>query len=62
MAQTMSMGQAAGFAAVISLDTDCSSGDVNINKLRERLFEQGQVLSFPDKEADTGRDNWKNNF
>jgi len=61
MAQTMSMGQAAGLAAVISLESDCRAGDVPVTRLQERLRELGAILEIPDKTADTGRNGWKNN-
>jgi hypothetical protein len=61
MAQTMSMGQAAGTAAAISLDADCSSNEVDIGLLRERLAEMGAVLEIPSSVADTSRNGWKNN-
>lgn len=62
MAQTMSMGQAAGFAAVQSLDKDLSAAQVNTNELRQQLFDTGTVLTMPEKIADTSRNGWKNNF
>lgn len=61
MAQTMSMGQAAGFAAIQSLDNDEAANQLNIQKLRERLNEEGAVLDMPDAVADTSRDGWSNN-
>lgn len=61
MAQTMSMGQAAGLAAIQSLDSDCDAKDVDVEKLRNNLVEIGQILEVPDKIADTGRSGWKNN-
>lgn len=61
MAQTMSMGQAAGLAAVISLDTDTGAADVEIHQLQKSLVEMGAVLTIPGKLADTGRYGWKNN-
>jgi hypothetical protein len=62
MAQTMSMGQAVGLAAVQSLDTDCDSKDVDIVILRNALINIGQILEVPDLIADTSRNGWKNNF
>lgn len=62
MAQTMSMGQAAGLAAVQSLDTDNSARLLDVNKLRESLLQQGAVLETPDQAAFTGKDQWKLNF
>ena len=61
MAQTMSMGQAAGFAAVQSLNDDCSAIDVEINKLQCTLVKQGAILETPNKVADISRHGWKNN-
>jgi hypothetical protein len=62
MAQTMSMGQAAGLAAVISLEDDCSARAVEIRRLQERLVRLGAILQFPEKIALTGADDWKLNF
>ncbi len=39
MAQTMSMGQAAGFAAVISLDADYEAGKVETAKLQDQILQ-----------------------
>lgn len=61
MAQTMSMGQAAGVAAVLSLENDCNAMQVNVTLLREQLVLLGQVLEVPDTVADTSREGWKNN-
>lgn len=62
MAQTMAMGQAAGLAALQSLDTDSSAGLLDVNKLRDSLLQQGAVLETPDQAAFTGKDQWKLNF
>jgi len=61
MAQTMSMGQAAGLAVVQSLKNDCDAKDIDISLLRNDLTEIGQVLEVPDSIADTSRNGWKNN-
>lgn len=61
MAQTMSMGQAAGTAAALSLVSDCSSGDTDVNLLRKELAEMGAVLEIPSRTADMSRNGWKNN-
>jgi hypothetical protein len=61
MAQTMSMGQAAGLAAVQSLKNDCGANEINISLLRNELVRLGQILEVPDSVADTSRDGWKNN-
>ena len=61
MAQTMSMGQAAGFAALQSLDTDCEAKNVDINKLQDKLIAQGAILEQPNQVADISRKGWGNN-
>ncbi len=62
MAQTMSMGQAAGLAAVLSLDTDTAANNLNISALQTKLAAMGAILEFPAAVADTSRDGWLNNF
>ena len=61
MAQTMSMGQAAGFGAVLSLDRDCEAGKIDIKTLQDTIIEHGAVLQSPSKIADTSRDGWAKN-
>ncbi len=61
MAQTMSMGQTAGFAALLSLKTDCDAKDVDVAMLRNNLVRFGQILEVPDFIADTSRKGWINN-
>ncbi len=61
MAQTMSMGQAAGFAAIQSLDSDCDARNVEINKLQDTLVQKGAILEQPDRVADISRNGWANN-
>lgn len=61
MAQTMSMGQAAGLAAVLSLDADCGARDVSIPALQSRLQVLGAVLEEPKKIANTSKDGWGEN-
>lgn len=61
MAQTMSMGTAAGLAAVQSLEKDESAGDINVAVLRETLHRTGCILEEPAKKAFTGKDEWKLN-
>ena len=61
MAQTMSMGQAAGLAAVLSLENDCSAKAVDVRQLQNRLTELGAILEIPEKTADITREGWKNN-
>ena len=62
MAQTMSMGQAVGIAASMSLDLDLGANDLPITKLRDSLYRLGAVLELPDKSSDTSRNGWKNNL
>lgn len=62
MAQTMSMGQAAGFAVIQSLKKDCDANDVDVAMLRNELIRLGQVLEVPDSLADISRNGWKNNL
>jgi hypothetical protein len=62
MAQTMSMGQAAGLAAVQSLQKDCDAKNIDVQQLRKDLYQHGQILEMPDKMADTSRNGWKNNL
>ena len=62
MAQTMSMGQAAGLAAVQSLNKDCDAKAVDVQLLRLELMKLGQVLEVPGALADTSRNGWKNNL
>jgi len=62
MAQTMSMGQAAGFAAVQSLQKDMDARSIDVQKLRGELYEAGQILEMPDAVADISRNGWSNNL
>jgi hypothetical protein len=62
MAQTMSMGQAAGLAAIQSIKTDCDAKAVDVGILRNELSKLGQILEVPEKVADTGRNAWSNNL
>jgi hypothetical protein len=62
MAQTMSMGQAAGLAAIQSLKKDCDAKDIDVPELRNELVKLGQILEVPAEIADTSRIGWKNNF
>jgi hypothetical protein len=59
MAQTMSMGQAAGLAAVQSLAFDESANGLSVSLLQEKLYSIGAVLELPDAVADTARNGWK---
>ncbi|MFD0796157.1 FAD-dependent oxidoreductase [Maribacter chungangensis] len=61
MAQTMSMGQAAGMAAVLSLGHDSDAKNIDIKKLQDSLVRLGAVLELPDAIADTSRNGWANN-
>ncbi len=61
MAQTMSMGQAAGLAAIISLDSDQEAKHINVQKLQDSLLRLGAILETPKKRADISRDGWGNN-
>jgi hypothetical protein len=62
MAQTMSMGSAAGLAVVQSLEKDVAANEISVNSLRENLFKSGAVLEIPSSVAATGKDDWKLNF
>ncbi len=62
MAQTMSMGQAAGFAAIQSLENDIDAKNIDTNKLKLVLVKNGAILEMPENEADTSRNGWANNF
>lgn len=61
MGQTMSMGQAVGTAAALSLQGDCAPADVPAPALQERLRALGAVLEEPEEPARTGRDDWRKN-
>ena len=61
MAQTMGMGQAAGLAAVLSLDYDQSNKGIHLPRLQDHLLALGAILELPSTPADTTRDGWKNN-
>ncbi len=61
MAQTMSMGQAAGIAAILSLKTDMDAKNISVNELQNELLQIGAVLETPDKVADISRMGWRKN-
>lgn len=61
MAQTMSMGQAAGLAAVQSLQKEQSAHQLDVPALQEKLIRAGAVLTLPSTAAFTGRNEWKKN-
>src|SRR5690606_41740952 len=56
MAQTMSMGQAAGFAASLSLESDPPANKIDSTQLQERLIKPGAILEVPEDVGETGRD------
>lgn len=60
MAQTMSMGQAAGLAVVHSLKQDEAANRLSVSELRGKLHDIGAVLELPDNVADTSRNGWSN--
>jgi len=45
--QFMILGQAAGVAAKLAIEEDCSVQEVDISELRDRLDRQGAVLELP---------------
>jgi hypothetical protein len=61
MAQTMSMGAAAGFAAAISLETNRGALDLSFPMLRDALLQSGAVLETPAHIARTAADDWSLN-
>jgi hypothetical protein len=61
MGQTMSMGQAAGLAAALSLDADCGARDVRVPALQSALAELGAVLETPAAVAATAARAWREN-
>jgi hypothetical protein len=62
MAQTMAMGQAAGLAAALSLDTDTAAAALEVAQLQALLLQTGAILDKPEALADTSRHGWINNF
>jgi hypothetical protein len=61
MAQTMSMGQAAGIAAALSLKKNCGAREIPIRALQDALRKLGAVLEMPATLAPTGRSDWQKN-
>jgi len=61
MAQTMSMGQAAGLAAALCLQGDFAALEVPVDRLRQGLKAWGAVLTKPNWQADTSEKGWRNN-
>lgn len=48
MAQTMSMGQAAGTAAALSSKSECTPRDLNVTQLRDLLRKNGALVNMED--------------
>ena len=61
MGQTMSMGQAAGFAAAISIETGAGARGINLRELQDRLCRVGAVLEWPHEIAQTDANAWSRN-
>ncbi|MEO6528604.1 MAG: FAD-dependent oxidoreductase [Gemmatimonadaceae bacterium] len=61
MAQTMSMGQAAGLAASLSLERDCGARDVPVPRLQDALAVLGAVLETPAAVAAVAARAWREN-
>ncbi len=61
MGQTMSMGQAAGLAAALSIETGAGVRCINIRDLQGRLRRIGAVLEPPQQPAETAADAWHRN-
>jgi FAD dependent oxidoreductase len=61
MGQTMSMGQAAGFAAATSIETGTGAGSINLQDLQDRLRRVGAVLERPQEIAETEANAWPRN-
>lgn len=61
MGQTMSMGQAVGLAADLSLEADCGARDVPLSLLQNRLIALGAVLETPSQVAVTAAGAWREN-
>jgi hypothetical protein len=62
MGQTMSMGQAAGLAAALSLESDASAREIQIGELQSRLQSVGAVLEMPREVAQTAARSWRENL
>ncbi len=61
MGQTMSMGQAVGLAAALSLEQDAGARDIATHVLQDRLRRLGAVLETPDTVAETAAQAWSRN-
>jgi hypothetical protein len=59
MGQTMSMGQAAGVAAAMSIREDVGAREVSVPQLQDALRRLGAVLEMPSETADVSRDAWR---
>jgi hypothetical protein len=53
MAQTMSMGQAAGYAAAACVEKNVGANDISVSALQETLRAAGAVLETPNQVCDT---------
>ena len=61
MAQTMSMGQAAGLAAALSLKTDTGAREIDVSLLQSELRRIGAVLEPPREIANIQPAAWREN-
>ncbi|MGF1634167.1 MAG: FAD-dependent oxidoreductase [Phycisphaerae bacterium] len=61
MGQTMSMGQAAGVAAAMSVRSEAGAGEVDVPRLQETLSGLGAVLTMPRDVAATAAAAWRHN-
>ena len=52
----MSMGQAAGIAAALSIREDLGARQVSVSRLQDALRQIGAVLKLPSEIADVARD------
>ncbi|MEM1026723.1 MAG: FAD-dependent oxidoreductase [Planctomycetota bacterium] len=59
MGQTMSMGQAAGIAAALSLQADAGACDLPVSELQGRLQAIAAVIEPPTDVAETAADAWR---
>lgn len=58
MAQTMSMGHAAGTASILALEKDFAARDIPIERLKENLLKEKVILEVPQNLASTGKNDW----
>ena len=61
MAQTMSMGTAAGLAAALSLTHEFDANNLDVSLLRDELYKRESILEVPEKTAMTGKEDWNLN-